>query len=82
MRLRPPPRLAAVWQTMFAVAQRKAVYIYDETGMELHCLRNHVEPFRLQFLPYHFLLASVGRTGYLKYQARSCEMIGGGVFAG
>ncbi|CAM9290644.1 unnamed protein product [Phaeothamnion confervicola] len=54
--------------TLFAAAQRKYVYIYDQDGAEVHCLRQHIEPRRLQFLPYHFLLASVGRTGYLKYQ--------------
>eukprot|EP00940_MAST-03C_sp_MAST-3C-sp2_P002347 g2347.t1 len=55
-------------ETMFAVAQRKYLYIYDQTGMELHCLRNHVKPYRLEYLPYHYLLCSVGETGYLKYQ--------------
>lgn len=33
----------------------------------MHCLRQHVEPRRLEFLPYHFLLGSIGRTGYVKY---------------
>jgi len=53
---------------MFAVAQKKYVYIYDNQGLELHCLRGHIDPMRLAFLPYHFLLASVGRAGWLKYQ--------------
>ncbi|KAL1992797.1 hypothetical protein VTN49DRAFT_3553 [Thermomyces lanuginosus] len=51
----------------FAVAQKKYVYIYDHSGMELHCLDKHVEPTHLEFLPYHFLLASVSTTSYLKY---------------
>ena len=58
-------------ESMYAVAQKKYVYIYDRTGMELHVLRNHFDVNRLEFLPYHFLLASVGQTGYLKYQDTS-----------
>eukprot|EP00947_MAST-08B_sp_MAST-8B-sp1_P006475 g6475.t1 len=56
---------------MFAVAQKKYCYIYDNHGTELHCLRHHVEPFRLEFLPYHFLMVTVGRTGYIKWQDTS-----------
>jgi U3 small nucleolar RNA-associated protein 7 len=58
-------------EDLFAVAQKKYVYIYDSSGMEVHCLRNHVEATALEFLPYHYLLASVGKTGYLKYQDTS-----------
>lgn len=42
----------------FAVAQKKYVYIYDHNGVEIHCLNKHLEPLFLEFLPYHFLLAS------------------------
>ncbi|KAI0646037.1 BING4CT-domain-containing protein [Trametes meyenii] len=55
----------------FAVAQNKYVFIYDRDGVELHKLKSHIEPTRLEFLPYHWLLASVGNPGYLKYQDTS-----------
>ncbi|EGO22742.1 hypothetical protein SERLADRAFT_416377 [Serpula lacrymans var. lacrymans S7.9] len=58
-------------QSHFAVAQKKYVFIYDRDGVELHRLKSHVEPTRLEFLPYHWLLASVGNAGYLKYQDTS-----------
>jgi U3 small nucleolar RNA-associated protein 7 len=57
--------------TMYAVAQRKYVYIYDQKGIELHCLRHHIEPTRIEFLPYHFLMVSAGHTGYIKWQDTS-----------
>lgn len=53
---------------MFAAAQKKFVYIYDNSGLELHCLRKHIEVRAMQFLPYHFLLATLGNSSLLKYQ--------------
>ncbi|KAI3628013.1 putative U3 small nucleolar RNA-associated protein 7 [Malassezia furfur] len=58
-------------QSFFAAAQKKYTYIYDQNGLEIHRLKDHIEVNRLQFLPYHFLLASVGKAGYLKYQDTS-----------
>lgn len=58
--------------TLTAVAQRNHVYIYDsQSGAEVHCLQEHNDPCKLAFLPYHWLLASIGRAGYLKYQDTS-----------
>lgn len=54
-------------ELMFAVAQRKCIYIYDNQGIEIHCLRNHIEPQKIEYLPYHFLLVSSNNHGYLKY---------------
>lgn len=55
----------------FAVAQKKAVYIYDRQGVELHCLNRIVEPNFLEFLPYHFLLASTVSIFFLSYVRES-----------
>lgn len=43
------------------------VKIYDNSGAEIHSLGDHLDALQLEFLPYHFLLASVGRSGFLKY---------------
>jgi hypothetical protein len=48
------------------------VYLYDDTGAELNYLQKHIDPTRLEFLRYHFLLASIGNSGYLRYQVRQC----------
>ncbi|KAI0479278.1 BING4CT domain-containing protein [Xylariaceae sp. FL0804] len=51
-----------------AVAQKKNVYIYDRNGVELHRLQQHRDPTHLEFLPYHFLLVTLGMSGFIKYQ--------------
>lgn len=58
-------------EQFFAAAQRKYAYIYDKRGLEVHCLKAHTQPRALQFLPHHFLLASVGDPGILTYQDTS-----------
>lgn len=57
--------------SLLAVAQTNHVYIYDDTGAEVHKLSDHHDPMALEFLPYHWLLASIGRTGHLIYQDTS-----------
>ncbi|KAF1777557.1 WD40-repeat-containing domain [Phytophthora cactorum] len=53
--------------SLFAAAQKKHVYIYDNTGAEAHCIRTIPEPRKMEFLPYHFLLSCVSGNGLLTY---------------
>ncbi|KAJ1502954.1 hypothetical protein HMI54_004792 [Coelomomyces lativittatus] len=55
-------------ETLLAIAQKEFVYLYDQTGVEIHVLRKHHRVQQLQFLPYHFLLATIGDSGILRYQ--------------
>ncbi|KAH3667855.1 hypothetical protein WICMUC_005255 [Wickerhamomyces mucosus] len=55
-------------EQFFAVAQKKYTFIYDHEGTELHRMKQHIEVKHLEFLPYHYLLATAGNTGFLKYQ--------------
>eukprot|EP00977_Amphora_coffeiformis_P027223 scaffold34596_cov222-Amphora_coffeaeformis.AAC.8 len=57
--------------SMFAAAQKNHVFIYDHNGAEIHRLGDHSDPMALEFLPYHWLLASIGRAGWLRYQDTS-----------
>lgn len=59
----------------FAVAQRDNIYIYDQAGVEIHNLRKFTHVTHMDFLPYHFLLATVNASGFLKYLDSSTGQI-------
>ncbi|KAM5263045.1 WD repeat-containing protein 46 isoform 2-T2 [Ctenodactylus gundi] len=54
-------------EALMAVAQNRWLHIYDNQGIELHCIRRCDRVTRLEFLPFHFLLVAASETGFLTY---------------
>jgi len=56
---------------LFALAQAKHVYIYDNKGSEIHHCHNLRDPLALTYLPHHWLMVAASRHGNLFYQDTS-----------
>ena len=55
-------------ESMLCCAQREAVYVYNTKCVETHVLKKSMYlPLALEYLPYHFLLCSIGVHGRLVY---------------
>lgn len=56
-----------IHSNFIALAQNFNAFIYDNTGLEIHQLTNIQEPHKLEYLPYHYLLAALSKRGKLTY---------------
>lgn len=54
--------------SMYAVAQKDWVHIYDKDGVELNVIKTMYRSTHLDFLEYHFLLTSASDKGYLAWK--------------
>jgi U3 small nucleolar RNA-associated protein 7 len=54
-------------QSFWAVAQRRNVFVYDRDGVEIHKLGKIVDPVRLEFLPWHWLLVAVVSCSWIMH---------------
>lgn len=54
--------------SMFAVAQKNWVHMYDKDGIELNVIKSMYRVTHLDFLEYHFLLASASDKGYVTWK--------------
>lgn len=51
-----------------AVAQKNNVFVYNGEGAEVHCVRKNSNVFKMEYLPYHYLLATASSSSFLRYQ--------------
>jgi U3 small nucleolar RNA-associated protein 7 len=56
--------------TLYALAQKRHVCLYDSKGVKIHHLKHESMQFprKLQYLPYHFLLATGTQHGMLSWR--------------